>query len=526
MASSPKPIPIIEENYGLAFHQSMQQLVDEMHKETLNLSHFINVFYRLMQSKVDPPIETIWIYSALSFRSRKTANQDLSDHILIVKELFQLISRCSGPCSASKSIALLAPVVFQVYNLVVELLGKDLGARRVKKAAKEAKSLIGEIIGYVSVCCGKDVSKESDSNLSVSFLDLASLWIDGNDGFKGFLPLTSDEIYKEISVGGSTVAYLAGVVISEVFLLKLCLDLRIGNRGEELEKELRSWIVGSITGLQSFYFFETLMRMLLEPALPVTSLLSSEDESFLRRILYDAAILVEYSFLSPEKAVNITANHVRDLAVKRLIITHEAIELFRKSGDQKRAIAYSSSFSNSGFRTQIIQYITSQVGIGEEASRLKGASPKALIKFLLNLDGQGIRLFDDTISKFHAKLAFDDSKSDYEQLAFKPGGKKADADLFYIDNKGEEENLGEDDKEVNESMSNAFIASAQRMRLTENGGKKRKEERNARKKKKIKLLKHTLSDTSDSDEERSTSASDDDSGSESEVENPTSDEDV
>ncbi|XP_043810692.1 uncharacterized protein LOC122723221 [Manihot esculenta] len=513
MASSSKPIPFIEENYGLAFHQSMQQLVDEIHKETLNLSHFINVFYRLMQSKVDPPIETIWIYSALSFRSRKKANQDLSDHILIVKELFQLISRCSGPCSASKSIALLAPVVFQVYNLVVELLGKDLGARRVKKAAKEAKSLIGEIIGYVSVCCGKDVSKESDSNLSVSFLDLASLWIDGNDGFKGFLPLTSDEIYKEISVGGSTVANLAGVVISEVFLLKLCLDLRIGNRGEALEKELRSWIVGSITGLQSFYFFGEWIH-------------SSEDESFLRRILYDAAILVEYSFLSPEKAVNITANHVRDLAVKRLIITHEALELFRKSGDQKRAIAYSSSFSNSGFRTQIIQYITSQVGIGEEASRLKGASPKALIKFLLNLDGQGIRLFDDTISKFHAKLAFDDSKSDYEQLAFKPGGKKADADLFYIDNKGEEENLGEDDKEVNESMSNAFIASAQRMRLMENGGKKRKEERNARKKKKIKLLKHTLSDTSDSDEERSTSASDDDSGSESEVENPTSDEDV
>ncbi|KAG8656997.1 uncharacterized protein LOC110610931 isoform X1 [Manihot esculenta] len=273
MASSSKPIPFIEENYGLAFHQSMQQLVDEIHKETLNLSHFINVFYRLMQSKVDPPIETIWIYSALSFRSRKKANQDLSDHILIVKELFQLISRCSGPCSASKSIALLAPVVFQVYNLVVELLGKDLGARRVKKAAKEAKSLIGEIIGYVSVCCGKDVSKESDSNLSVSFLDLASLWIDGNDGLKGFLPLTSDEIYKEISVGGSTVANLAGVVISEVFLLKLCLDLRIGNRGEALEKELRSWIVGSITGLQSFYFFETLVRMLLEPALPVTSLL-------------------------------------------------------------------------------------------------------------------------------------------------------------------------------------------------------------------------------------------------------------
>ncbi|KAJ9183842.1 hypothetical protein P3X46_007648 [Hevea brasiliensis] len=424
MASSPKPSLLIGENYGLALHQSMQQLLDEIHKETLNLSHFVNMFYRLMQSKIDSPIETIWVYSALSFRSRKTKNQDLSNHILIAEELFQLVSGCSGPCSASKSIALLAPVVFQMYKLVFELLGKDLGGKRMKKAAKEVKSLIGEILGYVSVCCSKDISKESDSNLSVSFSDLVSVWMDGNEGLRAFLPLMSDEICKEISIGGSTVIYLAGVVICEVFLLKLCLDLRMGNRGVELEKELGSWIVGSITGLQSFYFFETLVRMLLEPTLPVTSLLSSEDESFLRTILYDAAILVEYSFLSPERAINVPSNRVTDLAMKRLIITHEAIELFRKNGDQKRAIAYTSSFSSSGLCSQIIQCITSQVGMDEETSRLKGASPKALIKLLLNLDGQGIRLFDDTISKFHAKLALDDSKSDYEQSTFKPEERK------------------------------------------------------------------------------------------------------
>ncbi|XP_058000779.1 uncharacterized protein LOC131179090 [Hevea brasiliensis] len=238
MASSPKPSLLIGENYGLALHQSMQQLLDEIHKETLNLSHFVNMFYRLMQSKIDSPIETIWVYSALSFRSRKTKNQDLSNHILIAEELFQLVSGCSGPCSASKSIALLAPVVFQMYKLVFELLGKDLGGKRMKKAAKEVKSLIGEILGYVSVCCSKDISKESDSNLSVSFSDLVSVWMDGNEGLRAFLPLMSDEICKEISIGGSTVIYLAGVVICEVFLLKLCLDLRMGNRGVELEKEL------------------------------------------------------------------------------------------------------------------------------------------------------------------------------------------------------------------------------------------------------------------------------------------------
>ena len=56
---------------------------------------------------------------------------------------------------------------------------------------------------------------------------------------------------------------------------------------------------------------------------------SSEDEKFVRKIFYDAAILVEYSFLSPEKAIDLPAYHVRSLAVKRLIVTHEGIEHLR-----------------------------------------------------------------------------------------------------------------------------------------------------------------------------------------------------
>ncbi|EEF48111.1 uncharacterized protein LOC8265086 [Ricinus communis] len=528
MASSPEPNPFVGENYDITLSQSMRQLVSEIQNKTVNFSHSIDFFYQLMQSRIDPPLETIWAYSALSFKCKKTTKGDLSNQILISKELFQLISGCSGPCSASKSITLLAPVLLHVYKLVTEVLGKDLGAKRVKKEIIKVKSLIGAILGYVSACCSKDMSEEKDPILSLAFADLVGVWMDGNEDLKAFLPLVSDEIRKEISDGGSTVSYLAGVVISEVFLLKLCLDLRVGNRGVEFEKELRRWIVGSITGFQSFYFFETLVRMLLEPALPVTSLLSLEDEDFLRKILYDAAIMVEYSFLSSERVIDLPANRVRSLAVKRLIITHEAIELVRKNGDQKRAISYTNSFSISRLPSQIIKCImTSQIGLEEEANRLKGASPKALIKWLLKLDGQGIQIYDDRVSKLHAKLAVDNSKPDSERSAFKPEGKLTDADLlFYIDNKGGKEGCNEDDKEINESMSAAFVAAAKTMRLIEKGGRKRKEGINAGKKKKIKVLKHDLSDNSDSDGEISSAVSDDSSGSGSEVENPSSDEDV
>ncbi len=56
---------------------------------------------------------------------------------------------------------------------------------------------------------------------------------------------------------------------------------------------------------------------------------SSEDEVLLRKVLYDAVILVEYTFLNPERAINVTTEHMKGLAMARLIITHEGIEFFR-----------------------------------------------------------------------------------------------------------------------------------------------------------------------------------------------------
>ena len=59
------------------------------------------------------------------------------------------------------------------------------------------------------------------------------------------------------------------------------------------------------------------------------SVQSSEDEVLLRKVLYDAIILVEYPFLNPERAINVPTEHMKGLAITRLIITHEGIEFFR-----------------------------------------------------------------------------------------------------------------------------------------------------------------------------------------------------
>jgi len=50
---------------------------------------------------------------------------------------------------------------------------------------------------------------------------------------------------------------------------------------------------------------------------------------FCQGLLYDAAILVDYSFLQPENAIQLPVERMRSLAMQRLIVTYEAIEYFR-----------------------------------------------------------------------------------------------------------------------------------------------------------------------------------------------------
>lgn len=48
-----------------------------------------------------------------------------------------------------------------------------------------------------------------------------------------------------------------------------------------------------------------------------------EDELLLRKVLFDAILLVEYPFFYQ------SADHIKSLTLTRLIVTQEAIEYFR-----------------------------------------------------------------------------------------------------------------------------------------------------------------------------------------------------
>ncbi|KAL5573025.1 hypothetical protein UlMin_022622 [Ulmus minor] len=520
--------PLIGESYNLKLTKLVQSLLAEIGNENNNVSKFIQEFYKLMQARIDPPLESIWVYAALTFRCRFDPKVEPLGRIEAVKQLFQFLSACSSSCSSYTSIALLVTVVYEVYKVVVGLFGKDLKSKKERKVMKEVKSLMEVILGYLSVSCCMDLVKEGElkgSKLLVPFSDLVRLWMDSDVGLESFLPLVNGEVFGMVSEGGCDVGYLAGAVMVELFLLKLCLNLKSGTSKGELAKEMRIWAIGSITGFSSFYFFETLVRMLLEKTLPVTSLLSSEDEVFLREVLYDAVILVDYSFLNPERTIHQPVDKLRSLAMARLIVTHEAAEFFREHGDQKRSISYLNAFSMSSLPSQIIRWIKNQIHVEESANKSYGSSPKALIKWLLTLENQGVRVFDEGSLKNHAKLVLDNSKSDIELSTSKSGSKSLD-DLFFVDNKGEALDADEDDAKTNGATNDAFVAAAHSMKLTENGERKRKGGTSSEKKKNIKFHKYEPLLSPESPSERLQFINSDDLNSGSEVENPSSDEDT
>ncbi|KAJ8532009.1 hypothetical protein K7X08_011932 [Anisodus acutangulus] len=518
---------LLGQNYEIALNNQIQAVLDSLHEQdSVKLSSLTSNFEKLLQRRIDPPFEATWVYSALLYRGFSSLGNDPLKRIAAVKDLFQVIVSCSASCDTFKSVALMAPVMYNVAKLALGLKGFEQKGKKEKKLVREVKGLVDSILGYINVCF-ESVGNSCD--VSEGFVrpvrELVTVWMwDNRDNgcTRDFFPLLSDEIVEKVNGEGCELGALAGCVIAEAFLLKLCLRFLEDGSRKELHDELRAWIVASITGIKNPYFFETLLMMLLEPSLPTSSLLNSDDERCLRKILYDAVVLVEYSFLKPERMDQLSAKHVKSIIMARLLVTGEAIELNRKQKDQTKSISYTNAFSGSSLPSLIIKWIRSEIGTEDKASEPSSSSPATLLRWILKIENGGLRIFENNMSKTRAKLLLNSMTEGLEQPVLKHGKKKSDADLiFYIDNKGEEDE-GEGDEKMNESVSAAFVSAAHTMQSAE-PEKRKREGKDSEHKSRVKFLKYSLHENSVS-KGRSSIADSDDSSSESEVENPSTDE--
>lgn len=521
-AKSPDLGLVFNPNYGPMLKESIDRFLGSIHSETLDFSAFRSIFSRLLQSSADPPLEIIWFYSAINYHETLSSSENPLDRVLAIKNLLQFLAACCTTCSGLKSIALLAPAISDVYLCVLDEGKVDV--KVAKKLRREIEGLIEGILSYISICSGKSCDGDDlGTGLLPCFLDLVRVWTVGRSasrsGLDVFFPLVSEEIRQKFKEEGCGVGYLAGVVIVEAFLLRLCLKVRasVGSR-EELQKELKVWAVSSVTVFRNHIFFEILLRMLLDSTLPVSSLLDSKDENLVRDVLHDVVILVDYSFLHPATNVDQSYDFMRRLAVRRLIVTHDAIRIAREKGDHAKAISYMGAFSTSCLPSQIIKWVANHSG-RDGTRRPDINTPQVILEWLAALEDQGVRFFEDGSAKLRAKLMFNKSKAAPEVSGFDADRKKTNADLFFIDNNG---NAAEDE-EMKPADDNAFLAAARSMKSPANNGKKRKD-LGGEEETPVKCIKYKVDNASINDYHYASAADGASSG--SEVDNPTSEDEM
>ncbi|CAH9066218.1 unnamed protein product [Cuscuta europaea] len=517
----------IGENYQTALNNLIQELLDSLRDPDFPKNQSLcSNFQELLRRKPNPPLETVWFSSALDFQSSSSVKSDRpSRQFASIKDLFQLIVARSASFNSWKSVVLIAPVVYEFYRFIVYFKCLEMSSKKKKLLLEKVKDFAGSILGYINICsdglCGNFDAMEG---LIRQVGNLVDGWIGDsiNASLREFFPLLSDHSIERIRGGELQLSELAGLVTAEAFLLKLCCYFyECSSSRKELKCELRLWIACSISALRNPFFHGTLLLMLLDPSLPTASLLSSEDEVLLRELLYDAVVLVDYSFLNPEQVTELPLVYVRGITMARLMVTSEAIKVYRKQGNHKKALSYCRAFSASSLPSQLIKLVKDEIGKGGNTSEPGGSSPAALLRWILNVEKGGAKLFDKTISEICAKLVIDDDANEHPKhmtvLKSSSDQPEEEPDFFYIDTKGEE-------NEVKESISAAFVAAAQ---LMTGSDKKRKTQGrgSGSERKKVNFVrklnlcdgfasKPTIPDKDDSDSE---------SG--SNVENPSSDDD-
>lgn len=392
------------ENLEPMLNESIYHFLVEFHKGRTDFSELGSIFFRLTQTMTDPPLEFIWFYSALTFQTAKSSNLSHShDFFLSVKDLFHSLVSFRSPSDSSylKQVSLVAPVLYQLVNFKF----------RISSFKTEIEGLVDAIVSHIVLCCNND-SVEQEVGVyksSVSWVGLVPVWIADQvgenqgrvDGLQLFFPLSTEDIRQGINED-SGMAYLAGIVMAESFLLRLCLMFDSDAPQKELHKDIKTYAAQIIKGFKkNSTFLVMLFKLLLEPKLPVAKLLTPTDELVLRELLFDVALDLG-SFLNCDTSPWLSDAQYKEIVIIWLFVTNSALQFASENGDRTRVDCYMNVFSASQLPRQIISWVGS--GANTQPTTPDISTPKDFIGWLLVLEKQGLKISEYSISGLHDKI--------------------------------------------------------------------------------------------------------------------------
>ncbi|XP_047953293.1 uncharacterized protein LOC125199263 isoform X2 [Salvia hispanica] len=470
-----------QQNQDSMLRESIKHFLTSYHTGSSDFSSFESIFFRLIQTMLDPPLEITWFYAAVTFHTAKRNSP--SSRVLIAKDLLSLFIRCSNLSSASKKIALLAPVVYDLYSIVCD-------TRAIEPPERiEVGKLVEDMVSHVMVSAGVYNYGSEDAecdNAVVCFEDLVRVWTTDRGGgscnfgeaLRMFFPLLSDGTWKRMNAGCG-MRELVGIVLLEVFFLRIYMSFSSGMCTEDILKDTREQAVQTIKGFRNVYFLDMLLKMLSGPTLPIVASMSHVDGVLLHKVLYDAVILVAYPFHSG-RWVQSSVSQLKKLALAWVLAVDRAIEFARAATDQPRAISYLNAFRECQLVAELIKWVCNQARIFDFNTIPDVTNPRALIQWLFVLNGQGIDIFDHSMAKLYAKAV----ESGPPELTLRTGN----LNVLIIDltTSGESEDREMGNEPDNGALGGLCPATAS----AKNGsGRKRKEALSGSRKQQVKQVK-------------------------------------
>nr|GLL46878.1 uncharacterized protein LOC109174354 [Ipomoea trifida] len=486
-------------SYEPMLRESINHFLASYRNGCSNFSAFESIFFRLVQTMPDPPLEITWFYSAMTFHSsRKSTLLNPLTKALVAKDLLQLLISCSKSSYGTKKIALLAPVLYALYDAVCEFSNDD-----GLSFMGEVETIVEKMVNYICICCDDLEIYNECGDLVICFEDLVGVWtLDRVDkccnveNMAALFPFLNSGLCRWVNNQRFSIRNLAGVVMFQVFFLSLSLKFQVGFSQGELQRDTLNWAVQTMKRFQNSYFLDLLLRVLLEPSMPVTTILKLDNASLLQKVVYDAVILVDYSFLNSGRWNQILNNHLNDLALVWTLVADVAIHFARDMRDEARAESYVTAFSESQLPPQLIKWVTDQVYTEQNSSLPKFPMPKALIKWLLLIEDKGHLVFSENELKRHARAAIckpmmmhghPECKSDSEYSTENLCGKEP------------KQSQASGDEEMVDLLDNSFPAATFCLEINDNvsnGGRKHKRGVSDVRERRLKLVKYNVYETS------------------------------
>ncbi|XP_024519954.1 uncharacterized protein LOC112342412 [Selaginella moellendorffii] len=429
------------------------------------LKEWISSCRRLLVCRPDSPLALWWAYAALELH----CSQDLAlaqenkekVAVHVISSAKDLMHRLRGlTTNPFAAVAAMAPVVAALSEAgsIITSSG-SCPSKSWRNAVKLLELACKEVLGSIALYTSRQQARpsqtlRSDDSSSLDFrglvlagkglMKLTGIENSDNKGVAKLFPLSSKAMKNSMMVESGDMETCAGIVASEAVLLRVIVSVLELRGKSEKKVDLENHDFSERLKFLAVHGADMLVDVLLDPILPVEHILNTEEELFLRGILYDV-VLADLPRLNDQ---HLGANAKFSLFLKKIGLAQRAMEFYRLRGARTKAVELSSRLPSWSVPAGFAQWLQSSKMEGKPADNIL-LNPRTLIGWLTSVNEEVLASTIANCVSEKGRSKKIDQATDAEEVG----------NIFFVDTKGDSDIQG--DKEELEAADRAFASAAE-----------------------------------------------------------------